>query len=108
MDAQRASIINFEVYIGAFFDVMRRTIMFGLIVGLVVGSWAPVVSELTLGFEAPQSMEYLARCLCPLWLDVVGDNACYVLLSVWMGVGGCLWPISLRSCPMGIASWVLM
>jgi hypothetical protein len=27
-----------------------------------------------------------------------------VLLSVWMGVGGCLCPISLRRCRMGIAS----
>ena len=33
---------------------------------------------------------------------------CAVLLSVWIAVGGCLWPNSLRRCRMGIASWALM
>ncbi len=31
-----------------------------------------------------------------------------MLLSVWIGVGGCLWPISSRRCRMGIASRALM
>ena len=31
-----------------------------------------------------------------------------VLLLVWMGVGGCLWPISSRRFCIGIDLWVLM
>jgi hypothetical protein len=31
-----------------------------------------------------------------------------VLLSVWMGMGGCLCPISSRRCRMGIASRAFM
>jgi hypothetical protein len=32
---------------------MHHTMMFGPIVGLVVGSWVPEVLESTLGFAAP-------------------------------------------------------
>ncbi len=49
--------MNFEVNIeGRFFDVMSGAGMFGPVVGLVVGSWAPVVSILAMGLTAAKPM----------------------------------------------------
>ncbi len=43
----------------------------------------------------------------PGWmLLLMTPNA--VVLSVWIGVLGCLWPISVRSCQIGTASHALM
>jgi hypothetical protein len=53
VDARRASSMNFNVRIvGHFFVVMSGALMFFPVVGLVVGSWAPVVLELALGILA--------------------------------------------------------
>ncbi len=41
------------------------------------------------------------------WMLLV-TTPCAVLLSVWMGVGCCLWPISSSNNCMGIASHALM
>ena len=41
-----------------------------------------------------------------LWLTTPQPQA--VVLSVWMGVLGCLWPISVRSWRIGTASFALM
>ncbi len=45
------------------------------VVGLVFGSWAPVVSESALGVSATEPVEYHVHCLGASWLDVVGDHA---------------------------------
>ncbi len=60
--------------------------MFGPIVGLVVGSWAPVVAELALEVTAPQPVELHVHRFGAVWLDVVGDDAmgCAVV-----GLDGC-------------------
>jgi hypothetical protein len=80
--------MNFEVNIvGRFFDMVRRTMMFGPIVGSVVGSWTPVVAELVfLGVMAPQPVELHVHCFGASWLNVVGDDAmgCAVV-----GLDGC-------------------
>ena len=46
----------------------------------------------------------LVRCGWMLWLTTPQA----VALSVWMGVLGCLWPISPRSWRIGTASFVLI
>ena len=48
--------------------------MFGSIVGSVLGYWAPVVSELALGFTAAEPMESHVHCLGATRLDVIGDH----------------------------------
>jgi hypothetical protein len=42
--------------------MMRRTMMFGPIVGSVVGSWTPVVAESALGVKALQPVESHVHC----------------------------------------------
>jgi hypothetical protein len=66
--------------------MVRRTILFHPIVGLVVGSWTLVVAELILGVMAPQPVELHIHCFGALSLNVVGDNAmgCAVV-----GLDGC-------------------
>jgi hypothetical protein len=83
-------------------------VMFGPVISLVVRFWAPVVSKLALGLMAAKPMESHVHCFSAAWLDVVDDDTMCCALAVWMGVGGCLWPISLRRCLIGIASWALM
>ncbi len=60
--------------------------MFGPIVGLVVGFWTPVVAELALGVNAPQPEESNVHRFGAAWLNVVGDDAmgCAVV-----GLDGC-------------------
>jgi hypothetical protein len=52
-----------------------RTMMFGPIVGSVVGSWMPVVAGLVLGVTALQPVELHVHCFGVSWLNVVGDDA---------------------------------
>jgi hypothetical protein len=82
--------------------------MFGPVVGSVVGSWAPVVSKLALGHTAAKPMESHVHCFSAAWLDVVGDDTMCCVIVGLDGWGGCLWPISLRRCLIGIASQALM
>ncbi len=49
--------------------------MFGPIVGLVVGSWTPVVAELALVVTALQPVESHVHCFGALWSNVVGEDA---------------------------------
>ncbi len=60
--------------------------MFGPIVGSVLGSWTPVVAELVLGVTAPQPVESHVHCFGASWLNVVADDAmgCAVV-----GLDGC-------------------
>jgi hypothetical protein len=60
--------------------------MFCQVVGSVVGSWAPVVSELALGVLAVEPAESHVHCLGALWLDVVGDHA---MCCAVVGLDGC-------------------
>ena len=48
--------------------------MFGPIVGSVVGSWMPVVAELVLGVMALQPVELHVHRFGASWLNVVGDD----------------------------------
>jgi hypothetical protein len=57
------------------FNVMSGAMMFGPIVCSVVGTWAPVVSELALGITAAEPVESHVNCLGATGLDVVGDHA---------------------------------
>ena len=54
---------------------MCGAMMFGPIIGSVVGSWAPVVTELALGVTTTKPMESHIHCFGAPWLDVVGDHA---------------------------------
>ncbi len=54
---------------------MRGAMMFGPIVGSVVGSGAPVVPELALGVVTMKPMESYIHCFGGTWLYVVGDHA---------------------------------
>ena len=54
---------------------MRGAMMFGPIVGSVVGSGAPVVPELALGVVTTKPMEYHIHRFGVTWLYVVGDHA---------------------------------
>jgi hypothetical protein len=76
--------------------------MFCPVVGSGVGSWAPVVLELASQWNL-MSIALVHRG----WMLLL-TTPCAVLLSVWMGVGSCLWPISLNSSHIGIASRALM
>ena len=53
---------------------MRGAMMFGPIVGSVVGSGVPVVPELTLGVVTTKPMESHIHCFGMMWLYVVGDH----------------------------------
>ncbi len=78
--------------------------MFREVVGAVVGSGPPVIFELLLGLAIAKPVEKHVHGFRAARLDVVVD----VLLSVSIGVLGCLWPISSRSWRMGTASRALM
>ncbi len=57
--------------------------MFGPIVGLVFGSWAPVVSKLALGLMAAKPMESHIHCFSAASLDAVGDDTmCCAIVSL--------------------------
>jgi len=58
-----------------FLNVMRGAMMFGPIVGSVVGFGAPVVPELALGVVTMKPMESYIHCFGGTWLYVVGDHA---------------------------------
>ncbi len=60
--------------------------MFGPIVGSVVGFWMPVVAELALGVTAPQPVESHFHCFGASWLNVVGDDA---MCCAVVGLDGC-------------------
>ncbi len=47
--------------------------VFGPVVGVVVGTGAPVVSELSLGVTTMQPVKTHVHGFCALWLDVVVD-----------------------------------
>jgi hypothetical protein len=66
--------------------MVHCTMMFGKIVGLVVGYWMPGVAELALGVTAPQPVESHVHCFGASWLNVVGDDTmgCAVV-----GLDGC-------------------
>ncbi len=49
------------------------TTVFGPVVGMVVGTGAPVVSELSLGVMIMQSVKTHVHGFRALWLDVVVD-----------------------------------
>ena len=61
--------------------------MFGPVIGSVVGSWMPVVSELALGITTTESVEFHVHGFCVPGLDVVGDYAmsCAVVGLDWRG-----------------------
>ena len=48
--------------------------MFGPVVGLVVGSWVPVVSKLALGIVAAKPMDSHVHCFGAASFDVMGDD----------------------------------
>ncbi len=64
---------------------MRSSVILGPVVGLVVGSRAPVVLELSLGVVALYPVEYCVHGFGVVWLDVVGNNAmcCAVVSLDW-------------------------
>ncbi len=63
--------------------MMSGAVMFGPVVGLVVGSWAPVVSKLALVLMAAKPMESHVHCFSAVWLDVVGDDTmCCAIVSL--------------------------
>jgi hypothetical protein len=65
---------------------MSGAVMFGPVVGLVVGSWAPVVSKLALGIMTAKPMESHGHCFSAAWLDVVGDDT---MCCAVVGLDGC-------------------
>ncbi len=89
-------------------DVMSGAMMFCPVVGLIVGSWAPVVLEWPWASRQRSQWNLISTALvCHGWMLLV-TTMCAVLLSVWMGVGSCLWPISLSNSCMDNASHALM
>jgi hypothetical protein len=66
--------------------MVQCTMMFGLIVGSVVGSWTPVVAKSALGVMAPQPVESHVHCFGAAWLNVVGDDAMGCAI---VGLDGC-------------------
>ncbi len=66
--------------------MVHRAMMFGPIVGLVVGSWMPVVAELALGVMAPQPVESHVNHFGASWLNVIGDDAMGCAI---VGLDGC-------------------
>jgi hypothetical protein len=70
--------------------------MFCPVVRVVLLAWAPIESELLLAFSIAEPVEGHVHCFGSFGLDFAIDmTASAIALSVWMGVGGCLWPISL-------------
>ena len=68
--------MNLEVIIvGFFFDVMCGAMMFGPIVGSLIGCGGPVVMELALRVATTKPMESHIHCFGATWLYVVGDHA---------------------------------
>ncbi len=79
--------MNFEVNIeGIFSNVISGAVMFGPVVGLVLGSWALVVSKLALGLMAAKPMESHVNWFSVVWLDGVGDDTMYCAIA---GLDGC-------------------
>jgi hypothetical protein len=66
--------------------MMSGAVMFGPVVGLIVGSWAPVVSKLVLRFTAAKPMKSHVHCFSAVWLDVVGDDT---MCCAIVGLNGC-------------------
>jgi hypothetical protein len=60
--------------------------MFGPVVGSVVGSWVPVVLKLALGIMVAKPMKSHVHCFSAAWLDVVGDDA---MCCAVVGLDGC-------------------
>ncbi len=65
---------------------MSGAVMFGPVVGSVVGSWAPVKSNLALQLTAVKPMESHVHCFSTAWLDVVGDDT---MCCAVVGLDGC-------------------
>ncbi len=62
---------------------MSGTVMFGPVVGSVVGSWLPIVLKLALRLTAAKPMESHVHCFNAAWLDVVGDDSmCCAIVSL--------------------------
>jgi hypothetical protein len=61
-------------------------VMFGPVVGSVVGSWGQVVSKLALGITAAKPIESHVHCFSVAWLDVVGDDT---MCCAVVGLDGC-------------------
>ena len=88
---------------------MRGAMMFGPKVGSVVGSEAPVVTELALGVTTAKPMESQINCFGVTWLYVVGDHAESRAVVGLDRCGGLLVShLSSRSCRMGPALRALM
>jgi hypothetical protein len=70
--------------------VVFAGMVFGPVVGLVRGSWAPINLELVLALpiSKPMEMHMHMHCFGGFWLDFVVHHAPYAVeFSVCMGVG---------------------
>jgi hypothetical protein len=83
-------------------------VVLGPIVCSVGGSWVPEKTELVLGFAASKPMESHIHGFVHRGCMLLFTTPRAVLLSVCMGVGGCLWPISASVWHCGTALRALM
>ena len=90
------------------FFVRGGTQMFSKIITLVALARLPVVLELLAVLPVPHEPVVHFCGLGDLWLQIFVINPSAVVLSVWMSVGGCLWPISSNKCRASIAWLELM
>ncbi len=61
--------------------------VFGPVVGAVVGNGAPVVSELSLGVTTTQPVKTHVHGFCVSWLDVVDYSQGGAVVSLDRGLG---------------------
>ena len=94
--------------LGAFLTVVGCTIVFGPVVSFICWSRTPIIFELFLMFAVTEPPIAHVHGFGPSGENVVSDDVRGVLLSVWMGVGGCLCPIFSRRVRQRMASRALM
>ena len=88
--------------------MMCCAVMLCPVVGAIGWSGVPIVFELVLCFAVTKPMELHVHCFGATWLMLLVMMPSAVLLLVWIGVGGCLCPISSSRCCSGMALRALM
>ena len=84
--------------------VMGCRVMFGEVVGLVEAAFLPIDVKLSLANVVTDPIKVHVNCLGLLFLMVSLAMPAVVLLSIWMGIGGCRWFNSMRVVWRGQAS----
>ena len=75
----------------AFLSVVIWTKMFDMVVSVIILAWSPVVPELVSILVVMHEPVFYVGWLGFFWLEVFVTNTNDVVLSVYIGVGGCLW-----------------